>query len=827
MRRAPAVSMGTRAGPGPLVLLAGSYAAGIWIDTHSPVLAGTAAAAGLFPLALLAFAASRRGWRLPALALLALAFLLAGMVRWGLHDRPGPAAGPCAAALGAAGLPPPDDRGPSHLRIEGRVVGPPRFGPRGGIATVAVDRAGPPRQRPDAPLATPTEVERLQVQLFLPAGLRPFAGDRLLAEVLLDDAPLDGPGRREALARSGIACTGRIHEERAAVLEAAGSWRAAVEKQRRLLRASMVARMEPGPAAALVTALALGDREAIEPAQAERFADSGLAHLLSVSGLHLGLTVLGLYRLLAFALGRTPLAARLDPTRVAAAIALPLAPAYALLTGASTPVLRAAIAAGLYLVATLVGRAPDGWSALALALLALLAVEPAALFEASLQLSFAACWGLIALAGPLRSALPIAAPPIDAPRWRRVLEWLLAATVTTAAATLATLPFTALHFERFSLASLPANVVAVPVGLFATAVCAVATACGLVHERLLDLPLALALPATALLDRIAAFFATLPGARIPLPLADPRLPLCLAALPLAIWLGARFRRTGALLFLAAIAGTIALLLPPAPDGRLHVEFLPVGQGDCTLLRLPDGSAVLIDAGGDVRGERDVGATRVLPQLLRRGVRRLEAVAVSHLHPDHVGGIPAVLRALEVGEVWTTGRPLEGPWGSQLAAAMEREGVPRRILGLGDRLERAGVRIEVLGPPDIDGSRDDPALGDNDASLVLRVVHGEVAILLPGDVEEIGEWALLDSGAPLEARLLKAPHHGSKTSSTPAFLDAVRPSHVVFCVGHRNTFGFPHDEVAARYRARGCSLHRTDQGPVHFVSDGKGLALVPR
>jgi len=824
--------MGALQGPGPLPLLAFTFAAGVWLaatgSDHTP----TALAGAFFPLALLALAASRAGRRRLALVLLAACFLIGGAARRhlaGFPSGPGPAAGPCAAALVRFGLPPPDARGPSTLRIEGEVIGPPRFGPRGGVAEVEVARAGLPRERPTAELPPAVATTGLRLQLFLPAGIRPFAGDRLLAEVALDEAALDGPAgadRLVQLGRRGIACVAKIVDGRAAVVEPAAGWLAAVEAKRRALLGAMRARLEPGPASSLVLALAVGDRAGIDAAQNERFADSGLAHLLSVSGLHLALTVLGAFRLLAWGLARTPLAARLDPLRVAAALALPLAPAYALLTGASVPVLRAAVAAGLYLIAHLAGRAPDGWSALAAALLAILACDPAQIFDPSLQLSFAACWGLLALGAPLRALLPLAPPLPDAPRWRRWLEWLVGALLTTCAATLATLPFTALHFERTSLASLPANVAAVPVGLVATVLGAIATAAGLAHERLLDLPLWLAWWPCRLLDGMASFFAGLPGARLPLATDGVSL-AALTLLPLAIWLSGWRRRLGLSLAATAVVAVVIAALPPAPDGRLHVEFLPVGQGDCTLLRLPDGSAILVDAGGDPFGGSDVGATRVLPQLRRRGVRRLAAVAVSHLHPDHVGGIPAVLRALEVGELWTTGRPLAGRWAEPLAAAAAERGVPRRLLAAGDRIEMGGVRIEVLGPPDAGGAKDDALLGDNDASLVLRIVHGDVAILLPGDVEAIGEWALLDSGATVEARLLKAPHHGSRTSSTPAFIDRVRPDHVVFCVGHRNRFGFPHDDVVQRYQARRCTLHRTDHGPVHFVSDGSTLAPVAR
>lgn len=814
--------MDRRPGILPLPLLAGAFAAGVGAAADLPAPPPTGWFAAFFPLAALALVAGRRGWRRVALFLLVVAFGLAGALRTGLSPRPGPAAGPCTAALEALGLPGPDESSRAHLRLEARVEEV-AFREGGGTAVIQAIAAG----SVEAELLRAGMVATdLRARVHLPEGIRPLAGDRMLLEAELDDPQVAGPsgdGFARALGRRGIACTGRIHQGRAAVIAPATGGAAVVERVRRRLLRAMGDRMEAGPASALVLALALGDREAISAEQRERFADSGLAHLVSVSGLHLGLTVLGCFRLIAALLARAPIASRIDPLRLAALITLPLAPIYALLTGADPPVVRAGIAAALLLAATAAGRSPHAATALGVALLALLATDPSALFSASLQLSVAACWGLIALPTALRALVPVARPEPDGPRWRRLLEGILGALITTTAATLATLPFTALHFERTSLASLPANLVAVPVGLVATALCALATAAGLVHEALLG---PLLLPAhwvARLLDWLAAHFATWPGARIPLA-ADHAALAALTLLPLAVRLAARHRWAGTAVAGWALIALLILRLPAPPDGRLHVEFLPVGQGDATLLRLPDGGAILVDAGGDLFGES--GSDRALAWLRKRRVHRLDAMVLSHLHPDHAGGIPPILRALEVAELWSSGRELGGRWGKPIAEALEERGIPRRTLAAGDRLQRAGITFEVLGPPDVDGTKDDPLLGENDASLVLRVVHGQVAILLPGDVEEIGEWALLDRAGSLQAQVVKAPHHGSRTSSTPAFVEATRADHVVFSVGHRNPFGFPHPDVAARWEAAGAMLHRTDRGAIHFAIDGNTLELVP-
>ncbi|MEI7705887.1 MAG: MBL fold metallo-hydrolase, partial [Deltaproteobacteria bacterium] len=269
--------------------------------------------------------------------------------------------------------------------------------------------------------------------------------------------------------------------------------------------------------------------------------------------------------------------------------------------------------------------------------------------------------------------------------------------------------------------------------------------------------------------------------------------------------------------LAAVA--IAALLLPGPLRQaaarqrtgIEVVFVSVGQGDCTVVRLPDGSAVLIDAGGDPGGRYDPGARDVLPFLRDMGVTRLAAVFVSHPHPDHVQGLPAVVAGLGADRVLAS-----YDRGDEAArAALAR--LPRvEEVAAGDELEFSGVRFRVLGPP-----RDQRRLVENDASLVLHVVHGRVSLLLPGDIEAAGEAALLHTGLP-PVQVVKAPHHGSRTSSGRGLIAAARPRWVIFSVGAGNRYGFPHSETVERWRASGAELLRTDAGPVRFRSDGVSI-----
>lgn len=572
----------------------------------------------------------------------------------------------------------------------------------------------------------------------------------------------------------------------------------------------------PPREAALVRAIGTGDRAALDPATTESFARSGLAHVLAVSGLHLVVVAAGLERLLRAGLLRAgALADRWDVRRLAAALALPAVALYALATGAGFPVVRAAVASGAMLGATLLDREVGPANLLGLAALVVLGAEPGALLDPSLQLSLASVAGLVALAAPLRRALPVARPrPRSWQAWLQ--EPLLSGLCATLAASLATAPVLALHFRRLPLLGVLANLAGVPIGTALTALTALAAALAAAWPPLALPALWGAWPlATALLwvsDAAAAPALAVLGVASPGPAVAGL--ACALALSLARLRG-RWRAAGAAAFVACLALPGPLRAAAARErGVLEVIFASVGQGDATLLRLPGGGAVLVDGGGTFPGGPDPGARDLVPLLRDLGVTRLEAVVISHPHPDHLLGLPAVAAAFPVARLVLGG----GPPGPAAAEALARLPAPAR-LAPGGALELGGVRLERV-------DAGDPGLAENDASLVLRVTWGRTAILLPGDLEEAGEAATLAAGRPLRADLVKVPHHGSRRSSTAPFARAVSPAFAVASVGAGNRYGFPHAEAVARWRAAGATWRQTDGGALRFVSDGDRLREVP-
>ena len=606
-------------------------------------------------------------------------------------------------------------------------------------------------------------------------------GDRaLFAGKVHPPPPLLNPGgrdRRADLLARGIAMEGSA--EVVQVLRRGPALFSWLDDLRSRFTGRALLRCSSRERGALVAALGVGDRSAL-PAEAEEdLAASGLVHLLASSGLHLAVVVL-LARALARRLWlRTRWASAVRATAIASAAALPFAVCEVLLLGAPWPAIRAGAGAALGLLGASAGRRSDGLTTLAIGTSACALIDPAATHDLALQLSVLGIAGLLLLARPLRELLPFPWPPPGAPRWRRFAEFLLGLACATAAAALCTAPLLAASFHRISLVSALANALGLLPGL-----AAIPVSTALVAVDALPLWWIADLLAGATL--IAAHgFAALPFAT--LRLAAPGLVACALWYAGVLLVSRRSFRAALAPWaaLALIAGSGAALA--RSSDTLRITFLAVGQGDSAIVQLPGGHALLIDAGGDLRWPTrvDPGARDVLPALAELGISRLDLVVLTHPHPDHAGGLFTVLDRIPVGELWMT--PEQDPIATAVRERAHARGIavrePHQAL-------LAGVRIEVP-------SHFEPGRSLNDNSIVLRLVHGEVAVLFAGDVEALAESDLAQGNAPLQAALLKAPHHGSRTSSTEAFLRRVAPRFTVFSTGAGNSFGFPHADVVAR------------------------------
>ncbi len=696
-----------------------------------------------------------------------------------------------------------------YIEARGVVVAPPEAVGPGWRAVMRV-QALEPWQSPRAPPLPPAGG---MVRLAGP-GHPPSAG--VGAEVLVRGRfrlgrPAGNPGERaelEALRRRGLLGVIRVSPGGGITVLRPGTWsvRGAVAALRERAVAGILRALRQ-PHGGLLLSLLLGIENHLPPELYQAFSRAGLVHLMVVSGAQVAIVAAAC----AWAVRMVGLP--LLPSAAAGILGVGL---FALLVGWAPSVARAAIMTFTGLAAAVVGRGPDRAATLGAAALVLMVSQPRVLFDVGFQLSFAATWGLLYVAPVLRPGLnrlgPLVAPALAA----------------TLGAQIAVAPLLAAHFQVLLVAGVLANALVlpviaalVPVGL---ALLAVAIAVPALGDLLLG---TLLLPLDAVLW-IGSRFGTLGWAVVPIPVVSPA-----AAAVMYMYLGAwvaalsgswRPRRAQVLALVGAGACSLALWCAAGlrpPDG-LVVMVLDVGQGDAILVQSPAGRAVLLDGGGgpgDARSGWDVGLMRVVPALRRMGVRRLDAVIVTHAHDDHVGGLAAILTNIPVGLVLGPGVAQPTPAYARFIQIAEARRVAHRSVREGVRLDLgAGVGLAILHPCD-PAPRLEGEAAHADAA-VARITYGATAALLTADVEAGVERHLLDRGVVLSSQVLKVAHHGSRTSTTPEFVAGVRPSVAVISVGADNRFGHPHPGTLATLEAAGATIYRTDRdGAVTLHSDG--------
>lgn len=689
--------------------------------------------------------------------------------------------------------------GPERCLVDGRVVRSPVLS--GDAFRIDVEgearcRDGPPVRGLFA-LHGPFSVARGDAVNAIASLAPPY---RFFDDGLQDPRPLS--------ARRGVVLSGGAEDVVVVVRgRGPGAW---IDRARAHVRTRIAATF-PATSAPMARALVLGEDDLVADDR-EAFRRSGLAHLLAVSGTHLVLVVMGAVAGLRALLVRSaPLAARWDVARLASAFGLPVAWIYADFAGGSGSAVRAAWMCSVALLARMLGRKVDPWRALALSVAGMATLDPLVVFDLSFDLSALATLGLLALARPIAAWLGERVP--------RAPRGIVTALGATLAATISCAPLLATMTPELALGGLVANVIAVPVGE------AAALPLCLFHAVLAPVPAAeqgcalFASGALACVRFIARAFGW-GGLPVPAPTAI-ELGICAA-----VAIASALRRSRTWLLLGGIALVAAEALARArgaPEGKLRVTFLDVGQGDAALVDLPDGTAILVDGGGLVGSPIDVGARIVAPVLAARRRSELRAVVLSHPHPDHFLGLAAGLARARPGALWDTGQgEIEGagPAYATFLAGLRGRGVPvKRPAELCGTQSFGGASVTVLAP--CPGPV--PDTGANDNSFVIRIAYGTRAVLLVGDAEHAEEAALLARGVDLRADVLKVGHHGSRTSSSPGFVAAVAPQVAVVSSGVRNRFGHPHPATLATLGAAGVRILRTDRvGNVVVTTDGTSL-----
>jgi competence protein ComEC len=647
-------------------------------------------------------------------------------------------------------------------------------------------------------------------------------GDLLEVEGELQTPPsLPDFDYREYLLRQGVIATvsyPQVH----LITEGGASLRSTLDGVRARLTGALSDAL-PEPEASLAAGVLLGARRDIPAGLRDDMNTTGTSHLVAVSGQNVTIVAGMLIAALTWVVGR----------RRAAWLALAGILAYTALVGAQPSVVRAAIMGALYVMSIAFGRQNTGIVALVLAAAVMLGLEPQLAHDVSFQLSFAGTLGLVLMASPLDARLQTALPAglRQAPGVRPLVSGF----AITLAAIAFTLPITAVNFHRVSIVAPVANLFAVPAFIAVAATAAVTALAGAISPTLGSLTVWVSWPTAAYMVGVAGFFARLPGASVELSGVGAGHAIAYyAALAIACWLVTRKRieppkpaspaavpvralaGAGAIVGLLALSFLLTWLAATAPTGgRLSITVLDVGQGDAILVQGPRGQRILVDGGPGGQA-----VTAALGRNLPFDDRRLDLVVLTHPQEDHIGGLPEVLASYSVRGVLTNPYAADtavfGAWQQALGDAQAPVAYARRgeTIDLGD-----GARLDVLNPPPVTPGQQTDDL--NDTSVVLRLTMGGVSFLLTGDLAQAGENALIAAGADLRAQVLKVGHHGSRTSTSPAFLAQVDPVVDVISVGAQNRFGHPTQEVLDRLSDD--LLLRTDQnGDVTVSTDGERI-----
>ena len=638
------------------------------------------------------------------------------------------------------------------------------------------------------------------------------------------------PDERPALARKGIVLVGSVKSAAlvevvsrgSPLAEAAAALRAAI--RRRL--DDRVGRSDP-KAGGVTTAVLIGDRSGLTPDDERRLQDAGTYHVIAISGGNIAILAV-LSTLLARLFFIRP-----SPASIVTALLLVF---YGAVASGAASVARAVTVAVLVLLARAIDHRVHAINVLAIAALLAVAVAPAVVLDPGFHLSFGATLGI--LLGVPRITRPLRSGRGRLPGWRQIPLALIQLFAATVCAEMALAPISATLFGRVSFAGLLLNFAAIPLmtviqigGLIVAGTPAWA---GPVSQ---SAALAVRLSASALLHS-AAIVEAAPW--LAHDVAPPVWPLTFAyyASALAL-LSPRARRIAVSGYVVCssllIAGPrlVARDAVPEPSMPVRVVVLDVGQGDATLVSLPGGRALLVDAGGvaavatgpdgfDAPPGFDIG-DRVVSRALRAlDVRRLDGLVLTHGDPDHLLGARGVLRHLTAAAIWE-GVPVPPHPGLRALIEFARsESMTWRTVRAGDT-ERVGqVEVRVLHPPSPDWERQRVR---NDDSIVLEIRVGMVSIVLPGDIGREGERAILPRLEPDRLVVLKAPHHGSATSSGLELLERLQPRVVIFSCGRNNRFGHPHPAVVERYRAMGTAIYSTaEDGAVFVETDGERLEM---
>ena len=620
--------------------------------------------------------------------------------------------------------------------------------------------------------------------------------------------------------------------------------------------------------AALLKAMLLGEKQYLSEELRQAYIDTGLAHLMAVSGLHIGFVAAACYLVLvplvfAALFKFRPRWALLGYGRkIVTLLCIVPVLSYMFLVGAKISALRAGVMILVYLLAVLINREKHLLNALLVAAFLILLWNPEAVVGPGFLLSFSALLTIVLairfMEGTPGDALDqmgevpwyrrLPKQRLGEAPWRARLYDIFQSTVfITLCAMLGTLPILIYFFNHISIGGLFLNLVLVPLTALLVPLGLLSSLLALVWEPLGVWMMPVIAGLLHLYVALPTFAAALPfmSFYVPTPPAIWLILYYALLIGIPLWLRSRKSKKEPTpetirpwdraapwgLGLASALLVIWFVWPRFPffkNGELSVYLLDVGQGESIFVEFPNGETLLLDGGGYFRNSLDVGKLVVAPFLWNRGLWGLNYVGATHSDHDHISGLESLAKLISINHFLDRRPALPDRRIDRLKnRLMDRHTVPLPMAA-GQPWQVGDVRLTLLHPtPDFIARKPSPSKNKigNDLSMVWKIEYGAFSMLLTGDITEKAERYLVEQGVPLKAGVLKVPHHGSRRSSHPAFIQAVQPRDVIVSSGRFNVFHHPHPQVVDRYRREGATLWRTDlQGAIRIISDGNGYRI---
>ena len=647
----------------------------------------------------------------------------------------------------------------------------------------------------------------------------------------------------------GIYATGFVADSSGIVLlrqNSASPIRLKLESFRRYLK-KIIYNNADSPQREIIEAMTIGNQNAIPSDVRDNFNKTGTSHILSISGLHIGMVAATAFFFVLLILKSSQyLMLRFNIIKLAAAAAFFMVLTYAFIAGMGVTVLRSTLMALIFLIALISGKQKELYNTLALAGLIILVISPEAVFDISFQLSFMAVLALIYIV-PRFSDLSITQHAF-LPLWsQHIIRHIYLTTIVCCAATIGTLPLIMYYFNRVSSVTIIANLISVPLlGTLALAISMFFILSAFFSPVIAGYFIKLASLLVQLSVDIINKLASLSWSSFNTTKPDL---IEIAVFYLFIFLVIQFidamkkRKTPkefsprrflilkCLLIITIVclaADIFYLTVKDKLSSDLKITVIDVGQGTSTLVRFPGGGNMLIDGGGFSDSSFDTGKSVLAPFLYHERISKVDTAVLSHPHPDHLLGLIYIINNFHVQQIWKSGLPVDSEIFPDWEKAIHLNNI--KIHQLSNKSPEKifnGVRVHVLWPPNYSIQELNNLSYDevNDSSLVLKITFGKTSFLIPGDISADVEKQLIKSGIDLRSDVLVVPHHGSGYSSSAEFIKAVACRYAIVSAGKANVFHHPHPSTLQRYNNAGVNIFRTDRdGAVTLTTDGNDLHI---